>query len=118
MNTTINNWKVYNPEWENLEKCAYVPPFCWKGENISGQYLTGDSTKRIFICYPSIVKEFYFLVMVDTPMSDKIFATYDKEEMKKFIRKLKWHEANKQRYLVVYNPVTKNNIAIDEFMKE
>lgn len=78
----INGWKIEDPSWEGYSKHICIKTHYWTGIYISGFYIDRDRHDRIMASYPNIAKHFYYVYLDNR---DIYFASYDLDEVKRFI---------------------------------
>lgn len=84
-------WKIENPEWRNYSKQIFTPEHRWYGMYGTSFWLSNKQIcDRYMFGYPNIAEHFYYLWLDDFILDDIIFASYDLEEVKKFISQLGW----------------------------
>lgn len=79
----INGWKIEDPSWEGYSKHICIESHHWTGIYISEFYIDRDRRNRIMASYPNIAKHFYYVYL--NYGRDIYFASYDIEEVKRFI---------------------------------
>lgn len=87
-----NHWQITNPDWGE-SKSGWFAVF---GSNYFLRYKEPNCIRedaRYFFYYPKTAEHFYALYWLN-PYWDVIFASYDLEEIKKFVERLQYKSYN------------------------
>lgn len=107
----INGWKIEDPSWEGYSKHICVESHHWTGIYISGFYINIDNKDRydrIMASYPNIAKHFYYVYLNNR---DIYFASYDINEVKRFITTfVPEHLWRSQYFCRIWDCVEKTNV--------
>jgi hypothetical protein len=111
-------WRVEAPEWKGYSKSVCTREHHWSGIYGSAYYLgVKTDSGRYMFAYPNIAKHFYMLWCKHFRL-DIIFASYDKNEVRKFISELGWTYDYLRTNLYVYDCPTKKYFKGMDFVRE
>lgn len=115
----VNGWKIENEEWKDYARNILTEDHYWVGLYINRFYID-ETCDRLGVEYPNIADHFYYFWMLRCLGRDCYFASYDKDEMKRFIKekfpRLTTAPMIRDKISVwIEDAVTKETFSISEF---